>query len=170
MLILSSVIGFAVLIMGRQLFWVTVAGLGFVLGMNYAIQSTESSAEVILLISLGAGIVGAAMAYALQRAAAGLVGFLAGWYLAVILLNNIHWDLGEYSIILTIFGGVLGVGLISVLFDWSLILLSCLAGATIITQSISLPPNFITATFFILFILGVIIQGLFFSNEKKGFT
>ena len=156
MLIFSSFIGFAILIMGRQLFWISVAGLGFILGMNYAIQFFQRSPEIILLVSLGAGIVGAILGYALQRAAAGLVGFLTGWYLTTTLINTINLDIGEYSIVLSIIGGLIGVGLISVLFDWSIILLSSLAGATIISQSIQ-------------FSLGVIIQGILLANEKSDF-
>ncbi len=169
MLILSSFIGFAVLILGRQLFWISVAGLGFILGMNYAIQFFQSSPEIILMVSLAAGIVGAILGYALQRAAASLAGFLAGWYLTTMLINSINLGIGEYSIILTIIGGLIGVGLISVHFDWSLILLSSLAGATIISQSMQFRPETITAIFIILFILGVIIQGILLANEKSDF-
>jgi hypothetical protein len=169
MLIFNALIGFAVLILGRQLFWVTVAGLGFVLGMNYAIQYFQGSPEIILMVSLAAGIVGAILGYALQRAAAGLVGFLAGWYLTSILINTINLNIGQYSFILLILGGLLGIGLISLLFDWSLILLSTLAGATIITQSIQFQPRTRIVLFIILFVLGFIIQVVIFINEKHDF-
>jgi hypothetical protein len=169
MLIFSAFIGFAILILGRQLFWVSIAGLGFVLGMNYAIQFFQGSPEIILMVSLAAGIVGAILGYALQRAAAGLVGFLAGWYLTSILINTINLNIGEYWFILTIIGGLIGVGLISVLFDWSLILLSSLAGASIISQSMQFIPAINTGIFIILFILGVTIQWILFANEKDDF-
>jgi hypothetical protein len=169
MLIFSAFIGFAILILGRQLFWVSIAGLGFVLGMNYAIQFFQGSPEIILMVSLAAGIVGAILGYALQRAAAGLVGFLAGWYLTSILINTINLNIGEYWFILTIIGGLIGVGLISVLFDWSLILLSSLAGASIISQLMQFIPAINTGIFIILFILGVTIQWILFANEKDDF-
>lgn len=169
MLIFSAFIGFAILILGRQLFWISIAGLGFALGMNYAIQFFQGSPEIILMVSLAAGIVGAILGYALQRAAAGLVGFLAGWYLTSILINTINLNIGEYWFILTIIGGLIGVGLISVLFDWSLILLSSLAGASIISQSMQFRPAINTGIFIILFILGVTIQWILFANEKDDF-
>jgi hypothetical protein len=169
MLVFNALIGFSILILGRQLFWVTIAGLGFVLGMNYATQFFQGAPETILMISLAAGIVGAILGYALQRAAAGLVGFLAGWYLTSMLINTINLNIGQYSIILTILGGVLGIGLISLLFDWSLILLSTLAGAAIITQSIQFKPQIQIAIFIILFVLGFIIQVIVFVNEKSEF-
>ena len=169
MLIFSAFIGFTILILGRQLFWVTIAGLGFALGMNYAVQFFQGSSEMILMVSLAAGIVGAILGYALQRAAAGLVGFLSGWYLTTILINTININIGEYWYILTIIGGLIGVGLISLLFDWSLILLSSLAGASIISQTIHFRPATNTAIFVILFVLGVAIQWILFANEKDDF-
>lgn len=169
MLILSAMIGFAVLVMGRQLFWVSVAGLGFVLGMDYAMQYFQGSIQMILLISLGTGLVGAVLAYTLQRAAAGLVGFLAGWYLSNALINFVQFELGQFTLILAVISGLIGVVLTLVLFDWSLILLSCLAGATIITQSLQFPTQTNLSIFIILFLLGITIQGLLLANEKNDF-
>ena len=169
MLIISAFIGFAILIMGRQLFWVTVAGLGFILGMNYTIQYFQGSPEIILLVSIGVGIIGAVLGLVLQRTAAGLIGFLTGWYLTTILINLINLNIGQYWYILTIIGGLIGVGLISILMDWSLILLSSLAGASIISQSIPVRPTITTAIFVILFTLGVVIQWLLYVNEKDDF-
>ncbi len=169
MLAINAFIGFAILILGRQLFWVSIAGLGFVLGMNYAMQYFQGSPEIILLVSLAAGIVGAILGYALQRAAAGLVGFLAGWYLASTLIGILKVNIGEYTFILTILGGIIGFGLISLLFDWSLILLSTLAGSTIITQSLQFNSQIRTAVFIILFLLGFIIQVILYINEKNDF-
>jgi len=169
MLILSAMIGFAVLVMGRQIFWVSVAGLGFVLGMDYAMQYFQGSTQMILLISLGTGLVGAVLAYTLQRAAAGLVGFLAGWYLSTALVHFVQFELGQFTMILAVIAGLIGVVLTAVLFDWSLILLSCLTGATIITQSLQFPTQTSLAIFVILFLLGLTIQGVLLSNERSNF-
>ncbi len=167
MLIFSALVGFALLIMGRQLFWVTVAGLGFLLGINYANQFFHGSAEMILLISLGVGFLGAILAYTLQRAAAGLAGFLAGWYLSMILIARLNLGLGADTTILTIIGGILGVVLVSILLDWSLILLSCLTGTVVISQSLNFNQDISLIISIILFILGFAIQAFIFLNEKK---
>ena len=169
MLILSAMIGFVVLVIGRQLFWLTVAGLGFLIGMTYATQYFQYSSEIILLISLGAGLLGAILAYTLQRAAAGLVGFLAGWYLSIILMGMLRWNPAEYSIIISIIAGAIGIVLISFLFDWSLIFITSLAGATIVTQSLHFSSNINTILFVILFLLGFIIQSIVFVYENKDF-
>ena len=170
MLILSAMIGVAMLIMGRQLFWVSVAGLGFLLGMNYATQFFQGSNEAILLVSLGVGFLGAVLAYALQRAAAGLVGFLAGWYLSIILMGMLQWNLAEYEIIFSMIAGIIGVVLISILFDWSLILISSITGATIVSQSMRYNTNTNIILFIILFLLGFIIQSIVYTYEKDNLS
>jgi hypothetical protein len=169
MLILTVVVGFSLLIMGRQLFWVSVAGLGFLLGINYATQYFQGRAEMILLISLGAGLIGAVLAFTLQRAAAGLIGFLAGWYLATILITRFDLGLAGYDTIAAILGGIMGVFLISILMDWSLIILSCLSGAVVISQSLTFRSDINLVISIILFVLGVAIQAFLYLNEKEQF-
>jgi hypothetical protein len=169
MLILSALVGFAVLIMGRQLFWVSVAGLGFLLGMNYATNYFQGSVEMILLVSMGLGIMGAILAYTLQRAAAGLIGFLAGWYISLALIPRVGVGLTEYSTMLSLIAGILGVVLISIALDWSLIILSCLTGTIVISQSLTFSSNVNLAVSIILFILGFAIQAFIYTNEKNQF-
>ena len=169
MLIFSTIVGLAVLVIGRQLFWVAVSGLGFIIGLTYTSQYFQGSPYLIVLISLGVGLIGAILAYTLEKAAAGLVGFLAGWYLIQILLATISWDPGESAIVFQIIGGLIGVGLIMVVFDWSLIILSSLAGATMIVQSIQFQPSVKLTVFLVLLILGLSIQGIMWMQEQNDF-
>jgi len=169
MLIFSTIVGLAVLVIGRQLFWVAVSGLGFIIGLTYTSQYLQGSPYLIVLISLGVGLIGAILAYALEKAAAGLVGFLAGWYLIQILLVNISWDPGDSAIIFQIIGGLIGLVLIMVVFDWSLIILSSLAGATMIVQSIQFQPSVKFTVFLVLLILGLSIQGIMWMQEQNDF-
>jgi len=64
-----------------------------------------------------------------------------------------------------VIGGLLGAVLLYLLFDWTLIVLSSLAGAAFISQTIQISavPSVIILT--ALFLAGVIIQG---SILKKG--
>jgi hypothetical protein len=166
MLIVTALIGLSILLIGRQLFWVAVAGLGFILGLSYATQYFQGTPQMILLISLGVGAFGALVAYVLQRTAALLVGFLAGWYLTVTLMESIdlNWD---YSFILAIIGGLIGISMVSLLFDWSLILLSSLTGASLITQSLHFSPFINRGLFVVFLILGVAVQGILLSQEQN---
>jgi hypothetical protein len=164
MIIFTVMIGLALLLIGRQLFWIAIAGLGFIFGMNYASQFIQTSPEATILISLGIGAVGAVIGYTLQRAAAVLLGFLAGWFLTVSLINYLHFDI-DFIIILAALGGVIGIGLVSLIFDWSLIILSTLSGAALITQSIQYAPQIKLGVFAALVILGLTIQGFALIQE-----
>jgi hypothetical protein len=166
MLIFDAMIGLTILLIGRQLFWLVVAGLGYILGLSYVTQYYQGPPHTILLISLGVGVIGAILAYTLQRTAALLVGFLAGWYLTITLLELLDWNPG-YPTILAAVGGFLGLGLIYIFFDWSLIILSTLSGASLITQTLQFNPAIKTGLFFILLSLGILIQAIVLYQEER---
>jgi hypothetical protein len=159
-------IGLSLLLIGRQLFWIAIAGLGFILGLNYLTQFFPGSHETILLISLGIGALGAVLAYALQRTAATLLGFLAGWYLTVSLITFLDFTT-DYTTVFAAIGGLLGVGLVSVLYDWSLIILSALSGTVLITQSMQFQGSIKVGIFVIMLLLGIAIQGFLMMQEGE---
>ena len=71
-----------------------------------------------------------------------------------------------------IIGGIVGLILVASVFNWALYILSSWAGATLITQTIAqnakLDSNYSIVIFFVLFVLGMIIQaGLFREQAKK---
>ena len=106
------------------------------------------------------GIIFALLAIFLQGLVIGAAGFLIGGYILTVLATMIGLDFaGATTWIVYMIGGVIGVILISLLFDWALITLSSLAGASLILQSF-LPENAAGGIlFFIVFLLGVLIQG-----------
>lgn len=167
MLIFTVLIGLALLLIGRQLFWLAVAGLGFILSLNYASNFIQGSAQTVLLVSLLIGAIAAILAYSLQRAAASILGFLAGWFLTVSLINYLGLNI-DFTILLAVIGGLVGIGLVSVTYDWSLILLSTLSGAALITQSIHYNQQIKIGIFIVLLILGVTIQGFMYLQEGDG--
>ena len=169
MLIITTFIGFGILIMGRQLFWLFLAGMGFILGLTYASQYYSGQPEwVILVVGMVAGALGAILAYLMQKFAAGLAGFLAGWYLTGLLLANFDINLGQMSQAVPVIGGIIGAMLIAIVFEWSLIVLSSLAGSGIITSNMYFDPQVKNGLFIVLAILGIIIQAiLYFNDEQK---
>ncbi len=170
MLVIKAMIGFAVLVMGRQLFWVAVSGLGFALGMMYAPLLVRGSAGSLLLFSLALGVVGAILSYYLQRAAAGLVGFLAGWYLTLSAIWMLNLPVGNLASVLALGGGIVGALLIAILFDWSLVILSSMAGAAMIIQTLPFGPTTRQIIFIILAALGTAIQGVLLVQEQSDFN
>lgn len=164
MSIIRLVLGISLLTLGRKLFWLFVAAIGFEAGFFLADRLFIRESVLALIIAILAGLAGALLALFLQKVALWLGGFLAGGYFAVTLLEVIgarplQFEL--FSIIIFLVGGVIGVILIGFLFDWALIVLSSLAGAALITRVVmpASPPTG-TLLFVVLFIAGVVIQAV----------
>jgi hypothetical protein len=157
--ILEIVVGLAVLLMGRELYWLFVGGAGFALGANLASRFLVGpSGWVTLLIALSAGLVGALIALFLQRVAVAIAGFLAGGYLVISLLDTVGWGEALPSWALFVAGGVIGVLAIALLFEWALIVLSSLVGAALVAQAIPLRTLVQVMLFVILLAVGVSAQ------------
>jgi hypothetical protein len=159
-------VGIAVLTLGRKLFWLFVGAVGFVLGMSLATQFLGGQPDwVILLIALIAGLIGTLLALFLQRVAVGLAGFIAGGYITINLLAVLGWETGWIPWLSFVIGGVIGAVLVAALFDWALIILSSLTGATLIVQAIRVGSLLAALLFIVLLIVGVATQA---SLLKRG--
>jgi hypothetical protein len=157
--IVSILIGIAILVAGRRLFWLFVGAVGFVIGLSLAVQLLpDQPAWVILVAALIVGLVGIVVAIFLQTAAVGLAGFLIGGYTIVWLLQRFGLALSQWDWLIYIIGGILGAVLALYLFDVALIILSSLAGATLIVQSISLDALITSILFVVLLVAGIFIQ------------
>jgi MFS family permease len=157
MTIAAIVVGAALLFLGRRLFWLFVGGVGFVAGMMLASVFLEGQSEMMaLLIALVVGLIGALLAIFLQKLAVGIGGFFAGAYI----LFNLAWrfDQEQYAWVAFILGGILGALLVLALFDWALILLSSLTGATAIARVLPLEPAITLILFVVLVVAGIATQ------------
>jgi hypothetical protein len=84
MQIFTMGLGLILLVLGRKLFWLCVAVLGFFLGMAVAgALLVDQPMWVMLLMGLGAGLLGGLLAILAQRVAFATAGFYAGAYLAL---------------------------------------------------------------------------------------
>jgi len=151
-------VGAALLLLGRRLFWVFVAGVGFVVGAMLATDwFGERSDWVTLAVALAVGVIGALFSIFLQRIAAGVAGFLAGGHIFYTIAFDLKYD--SYAWIAFLVGGILGAFLVLALFDWALVLLSSLTGATVIAQNVPLDQSASTLLWIVLIVLGVAVQG-----------
>ncbi len=165
MSLLRILAGIVFLLAGRRLFWLFVGLIGFMWGIRVATHFFPGQPEwMILAIALVAGILGALLALFLQWLAIGLAGFSVGAYIVLHLVHLSKWETGQADWILFFVGGVLGALLIIILFDWALIILSSLAGAGLITESLHFEQGSGMLLFIGLFIVGVVVQ----SRLKKG--
>jgi hypothetical protein len=157
MMALNILIGAALLLFGRRLFWLFVAGVGFIVGMTLAqMFFTDASPGVIIAVAIGIGVVGALVSLMLQRLVLAIAGFFAGGYLLHALAISHGYETAAWIAFLV--GGLLGVLLISTLFNWALIALSTLIGATVIVQNVPLQPVPSALLFLVLCAIGLFAQ------------
>ena len=162
------ILGGAVLIYGRRLFWVSVAGIGFLMGATLAsILQPSLTPGLGLAIALGLGILGAFLAVVVQKITIKLVGFLGfGYLLAACAQYTIP---GQFDYLWAYFlgGGVLGLILIAFIFDWTLIIVSAFTGATLISQTLDLTPQQRGLSVLIIFAIGLIFQSGQMRSKKS---
>ena len=159
MLLLRLIVGTALLVAGRKLFWLFLGGVGFVFGFDLAEKVIHGQPHhIIILIALLAGVIGAVMAVLFQRFAIGLGGFFAGGYILVGLLRELGMATGQYHWVLFLVGGVLGAFLMSIVFDWTLIVLSSAIGSVLILHSLHLSHDLTRLIFLFLLVAGVTVQ------------
>lgn len=161
MQVVRVLVGAALLLLGRQLYWIFVAGVGFVVAVELVPQVIQvESTLIILIIGLAAGIVGALLAVFLQKVAIGIAGFFAGGYAALALLEVIELQIPVVSWVLALVGAVIGVILTLTLFEWALIFLSSIVGAWMITQTLGVTGTVTGLMFLILLVVGMAVQAL----------
>lgn len=156
---LCLVAGLILLFLGRRLFWVFVAVVGFVMGMDLARQLTPGSGELtVLLVAVAAGILGTVLAYFFYNVAIAAAGFLAGGRIGVELFGTLMPSSPQATWLVFIASGILGAILLLLVFDWALIVISSLLGASFIVQQIPTPPGMSTLVLIVLVIAGIAVQ------------
>src|SRR5438034_5814984 len=159
--LVGALIGIVILLFGRKLFWLCVAAVGFLAGVELTPHLVnEPSALLQLTVAIVLGLIGALLALFLQKIAIAVVGFLAGGKLAGAIAAAFFVHHAQYSTIVFVIGGILGAILILVVFDWALIVVSSFIGANLIALqgAIELPPTGLTIVFWALAISGILVQ------------
>ena len=157
--LVGALIGIVILFFGRKLFWLCVAAVGFVAGIELAPHLvTEPSPLLQLTVAIVLGIIGALLALFLQKIAIAVFGFLAGGKLAGAIAAAFFVHYTQYSPVIFVVGGLIGALLLLTLFDLALIVISSLIGAHLIQSAIVLPPAGSTIVFLGLAVIGMLVQ------------
>jgi hypothetical protein len=160
-------VGAAILLLGRKLFWLFVAALGFAVGVELAPQIIHQPAPVVtLIIALVLGLLGALLAVLLQKFAVGASGFVSGGWLAIRLYEYFVGHVRNSEIVFVI-GGILGAILFLALFDWALILFSSIVGARFIAMAIVLSQTSRAILFLLLVVAGIAVQSSMLSPARR---
>lgn len=165
----NILVGAAVLLFGRRLFWLFVGGVGFIVGFEAATAGLQGQPEwMILLIAVAVGLIGIIASIFLQRIVVGIAGFFAGGYfLSTLAVTALHMNQQGVQWIAFIIGGVIGAVLTVILLDPALIIMSSLAGATAISQNVPINPSNRNILFIGLLIFGIIVQWVQYAGVRK---
>ena len=165
MTIVNLLLGIVLLLLGRRLFWLFVGVAGFLVGMQIAEGFVAGPQGTKLLIAIAVGILGAVIAIFLQKVAIAIAGFVIGGYITVELLHAsalspkvLEVIQGTAFSVPYIIGGIIGAILLFVLFDWGLIVLSSLSGASLIVHSFAVQSHAVRLFFIVLVVAGILVQ------------
>ena len=119
-----------------------MAAIGFAIGLQLAPYLMQNPPPWLsLAISLALGVVGALLAFLLQKLAIGIAGFLVGGRVAVAVVAAFMVNHAQYYGITFVIGGIIGALLLLALFDWALIIFSSIEGARLIADAVHLPST-----------------------------
>ena len=164
---INAILGSALLVLGRKLFWLFIGVAGFVTGIQFTNRIFHGPEVQAIIWGLVIGLIFAGLAIFAQTLAIGIAGFLTGGYVLLALTSIVGLDRGPLAWVIYIVGGIIGILLVTLLFDWAVITLSSMAGAALVVQAFSLQRVAGGLLFILLFFAGVIIQGMTLRYERS---
>jgi hypothetical protein len=164
--VIFAVLGAVMLVLGRRLFWLFVGVVGFAAGLQAAhLYFSPQPFWVLWAVGLVGGIIGALLAVFFQHVAIAVGGFVAGATLAVHLTAMLGQNAGA---LIALIGGFVGAVALYLLFDWALIVLSSLIGATFIVEALGWRTVYAPTLFLVILVaVGVMIQTRLMLASRK---
>ena len=154
----TLVVGLAVLLLGRRLFWLFVGAAGFAVGLHVAPAALPSGPEwLVIVAALVLGIIGAVLAIVLQWLAVGLGGFAVGVHGGLAAAASLGLD-GPWLWAAVFAAGIVVAALVLWLWDPVLIVLSALVGAALLTPLIPIASTARPWIFLGLAVVGIVFQ------------
>jgi hypothetical protein len=164
--VIYILLGIGLLVFGRKLFWLFVGAVGFVAGVNLVTLGWHGPEAVAIIVGILAGLVFAALAIFFKSITIGLTGFLGGGALLLMVAGWLGVESALPSFIIYIVGGVLGIILVSMMFDWAVIIISSIVGADIIIRSVDMGGPLGWLALIALIVVGIAIQARQLSEDK----
>ena len=164
---LNALFGGALLIAGRKLFWLFVGVIGFIVGAQIAIRFFHGSELITIIAGLVLGVIFAVLAIFLGTLAIGVAGFLGGGYILLSLAGVFGLDKGIMTWVIFIVGGIIGAVLIAFIFDWALIIISSLAGSSMVVNAFHFAKSISVVMFIVLVFIGIVVQASTLRAERR---
>jgi len=160
MLILDLIFGLLLLFAGRDLFWLSVGVVGFILGVQFSTSLGISNEMMAIIAAITLGVLGIVLAICFEWITVVFgIGFLGGGYL---LMNSlgVFSQQASLSWMFFVIGGIAGMCLMIIAFDVSLIVISSLLGATLIIISLRAGHSSSEIIFITSVVVGLVVQYL----------
>lgn len=154
------ILAIGLLFFGRRIYWAFVGAIGFIAATEWALTTMQGQPEwLIVIIGLVVGLIGALLAVFLRAAAIGMAGILGGAYIFLAIYRMFELTDPTVRLVMLIIGGILGLLIMLLIFDWALIVISAASGALLLSNFI--PAEMIPAWIasLILFVIGAVVQG-----------
>jgi hypothetical protein len=167
--VIAVIVGLVSLLAGRRLFWLFVGAAGFLAGFVFAGDLiSRASPLLVLIVALLGGVAGALLATFLQKVSVFVAGVAAGGMFAVAVLRVLDVEAGPgLTGVVFLLGAVPGGILAAALFDWALIILSSLVGATLVARSLPLGLPWVLVVLVALIAVGVAVQAVMYRREEE---
>ncbi len=160
--LLTLILGALLLFLGRPLFWLTIAILGFLVGMQLASELLIGQPDRLqLFAAVAAGLLGAAVTVVFRRLAFAVGGFLAGGYLAMAITDaviDVPAAQTNWTLLWFVIGGILGAVIAAIIMDYAIIALTSLAGAGAIVSALEASASMQLLLLIVLTLVGFLIQ------------
>jgi hypothetical protein len=164
--LINLVLGAALLLAGRKLFWLFIGIVGFITGVQLAARFWDGPEWTAIVIGIVVGLLFALLAVFIEALAIGIAGFMVGGFVLTTFTNSLGFTDGLLFWLFFAIGGMIGLLLVMFLFDWALIVLSSLAGASLVVQALFAEGGPGGLAFIGLFLLGLLIQGMVLLREE----
>ncbi len=159
MRLIIIILGFVILVGGNQLYWMFTGVAGFLVGARIAEQIGFNQSEwQQITFATAAGLASTFLSYYLRKPMVILAGFLAGGYFINSMPGVLGWDDILTSWQAFVIAGAISALALILMYNLALIVISSLAGATLIVQNLTFGSVSTQAMFVVFIVFGVIAQ------------
>jgi len=164
--IFEIVAGLVLLLAGKRLFWLAIAVAGFFIGFQVGADLFEPG-WASWVCGAGLGLAGGILAVLYQSVIVVLAGLLLGAVGGHFLGETLLASPGDSIWLFRIGGGIVGAVVSLTLFDIGLMILTALAGAGLILNSVEVTPTMEIVLYAVLVTVGFLVQSKLVASEKS---